>query len=91
MHLVIAADTSAATARRLFDTYRDVGPDRLVITKLDEAETLSPLIAVLMERQIPISYLACGQRVPEDLDRATPELLAAAVVRDRPWPPVRRS
>jgi flagellar biosynthesis protein FlhF len=91
IHLVIAADTSPATARRLFDAYQDVGPDRLVITKLDEAETLSPLIAVLNERQIPISYLTCGQRVPEDLDRATALLLAAAVVRDRPRPQARLS
>jgi flagellar biosynthesis protein FlhF len=90
MHLVMAADTSAATARRLFDAYQDVGPDRLVITKLDEAETLSPLIAVLDERQIPISYFTAGQRVPEDLDRATPTLLAAAVLRDRQWPTTAR-
>jgi flagellar biosynthesis protein FlhF len=91
IHLVLAADTSASTARRLFDAYRDVGPDRLIITKLDEAETLSPLIAVLTERQIPISYFTAGQRVPEDLDRATPMLLAAAMLRDRQPPNSRAS
>jgi flagellar biosynthesis protein FlhF len=82
-HLVLAADTSAATARRVFDAYQDACPDRLVITKLDEADTISPLIGVLNERQIPISYFTAGQRVPEDLDRATPLLLASAVLRDR--------
>jgi flagellar biosynthesis GTPase FlhF len=84
MHLVIAADTSPASARRLFDAYQEIGPpDRLVITKLDEAETLSPLIPVFTERGIPISYFTAGQRVPDDLARATPMLLAAAVLRDR--------
>jgi flagellar biosynthesis protein FlhF len=90
-HLVMAADTSAATARRVFDAYHDAHPDRLVITKLDEAETLSPLIPVLNERQIPISYFTAGQRVPEDLDRATPQLLAAAVLRERQSPYARVS
>jgi flagellar biosynthesis protein FlhF len=82
-HLVIAADTSVASARRIFDTYQDARPERLVITKLDEAETLSPLVTLLRERALPISYFTAGQRVPEDLDRATPALLASAVLRDR--------
>jgi flagellar biosynthesis protein FlhF len=82
-HLVVAADTSAATARRIFDAFQYPRPDRLVITKLDEAETIAPLVSVLNERNIPISYLTAGQRVPEDLDRATSLLLAAAVLPDR--------
>jgi flagellar biosynthesis protein FlhF len=81
-HLVIAADTSAASARRIFDTYGDARPDRVIITKLDEAESISPLLGVIRERELPISYFAAGQRVPEDLDRATAALLAAAVLRD---------
>jgi flagellar biosynthesis protein FlhF len=81
-HLVMAADTSAASARRIFDMYQDARPDRLVVTKLDEAESLSPLLGVARERGLPISYLAAGQRVPEDLDRATAGLLAGAVLRD---------
>jgi flagellar biosynthesis protein FlhF len=81
-HLVIAADTSAASARRIFETYADARPDRLIITKLDEAESVSPLLGVVRERGLPISYVACGQRVPEDLDRATAERLAGAVLRE---------
>jgi flagellar biosynthesis protein FlhF len=81
-HLVMAADTSAATARRIFDTYQDARPDRLVVTKIDEAESLSPLLGVVRERGLPISYLTAGQRVPEDLDRATAALIAGAVLRD---------
>jgi flagellar biosynthesis protein FlhF len=82
-HLVLAADTSAVSARRIFDTYQDARPERLVITKLDEADTVSPLVSVIQERQVPVSYLAAGQRVPEDLDCATPALLASALLRDR--------
>ena len=82
-HLVLAADTSVATARRIFDTYETAHPTRLVLTKLDEVGSLSPLVGLLRERQIPISYLGTGQRVPEDLNRATAQLLAASVVGDQ--------
>jgi flagellar biosynthesis protein FlhF len=82
-HLVLAADTSAASARRIFDTYQEARPERLVITKLDETDNVSPLLGVIRERQIPVSYLTSGQRVPEDLECATPALLASALLRDR--------
>ena len=79
-HLVLPADTPPAGARRIFDAYAEARPTRLVLTKLDEAESLSPLVGLLRERQLPISYLGTGQRVPEDFNRATAQLLAASVL-----------
>jgi flagellar biosynthesis protein FlhF len=79
-HLVLPADTSVSAARRILDGYADARPSRLVLTKLDEAGSLSPLVSLLHERQLPISYLGIGQRVPEDLNRATATLLAASVL-----------
>jgi flagellar biosynthesis protein FlhF len=79
-HLVLPAGTSASAARRIFDLYADAQPTRLVLTKVDEADSLAPLVGVLRERQIPISYLGTGQRMPNDLDRATAQLLASAVL-----------
>ena len=82
MHLVIAADTSLATARRIFDSYAEVKPARIIITKLDEADSLGPLSGLLREQGIPISYLTTGQRVPEDLEPATPAMIACALLRE---------
>jgi flagellar biosynthesis protein FlhF len=79
-HLVIPADTSAASARRIFAAYDEARPTRVVLTKVDEAESLSPLVGLLREWQLPISYLGTGQRVPEDLNRATAQLLAESVL-----------
>jgi flagellar biosynthesis protein FlhF len=81
-HLVLAASTAPASANRLLDTYTPLKPSRVVITKLDEAESVLPLFNVLRERGLPISYLAMGQRVPEDLERATPASLAAALLQE---------
>ena len=79
-HLVMAADTSPAAARKVMDRYAPAHPTRVVITKLDEAESVAPLLSVIRERQLRVSYLACGQRVPEDLERATPAWLASALI-----------
>jgi flagellar biosynthesis protein FlhF len=81
-HLVLAADTSAATARRILDRYNAMRPARVVITKLDESESVAPLLGVVRERALPVSFLGTGQRVPEDLCRATPAGLAAALLRE---------
>jgi flagellar biosynthesis protein FlhF len=79
-HLVLPANATARDAERIFEGYASARPQRVVLTRLDEAESLSPLVGVLRERQIPISYLSTGQRVPEDLSRATAPLLAACVL-----------
>ena len=81
-HLVLAAGTPAATARRVLDRFEDARPSRVVITKLDEAESVGPLVSVLRERQLPISFLGTGQRVPEDLERATAPAIASWVTGD---------
>ena len=69
-----------SAARRILDGYAEARPTRLVLTKVDEADSLSPLVSLLHERQVPISYLGTGQHVPEDLNRATAQLLAASVL-----------
>ncbi|MEQ1870980.1 MAG: hypothetical protein ABL961_13260 [Vicinamibacterales bacterium] len=79
-HLVMPASTSAQAARRILDLYAPARPSRLLLTKLDEAESLSPLVSLLHEWQLPISYVGTGQRVPDDLSRATPAFLAASVL-----------
>jgi flagellar biosynthesis protein FlhF len=75
-HLLLPADTTAAQARRLIDRFSRTRPDRLVLTRLDEAAAVAPLMAVLKDYKLPISYLAHGQNVPDDLQRATPAALA---------------
>ena len=79
-HLVLPATTPASTARKIIDSYAAAQPSRLVLTKLDEAESLSPLVGLLRDTRIPVSYLCSGQRVPDDLTPATADMLAACVL-----------
>jgi flagellar biosynthesis protein FlhF len=81
-HLVLAANTPASVVRRTLDRFEDARPSRLVITKLDEAESIAPIVSLVRDRNLPISYLGTGQAVPEDLERATAPTLAAWVAGD---------
>jgi flagellar biosynthesis protein FlhF len=79
-HLVLPADLSHATVNRIFTRYDGIAIDRVVVTKLDETESAAPLFSVLRQRALPVSYIGCGQRVPEDLVAATPAGLVAAML-----------
>jgi flagellar biosynthesis protein FlhF len=81
-HLVMPAGTPPGAARRIVDAYAEARPSRLLLTKLDEAESLSPLVTLLRDWHLPVSYLGTGQRVPDDLRRATAERLADSVLGD---------
>jgi flagellar biosynthesis protein FlhF len=81
-HLVLPASLPPAHVRRTLDRFHEARPSRVVITKLDEADSLAPLVGVLRDAGLPISYVGTGQRVPEDLHRATPPALAAWVLGD---------
>lgn len=81
-HLVIPADTSVASAKRIVERFADARPDRVVVSRLDEAESPTALFTWLLETGLQVSYVTTGQRVPEDLERATPQVLAAAMLGD---------
>jgi flagellar biosynthesis protein FlhF len=78
-HLVMPASASVREATRLLDTYGDTAR-RVVLTRVDEAESISPLIGLLQARDLVVSYLGIGQRVPDDLVRASAGSLARHIV-----------
>jgi flagellar biosynthesis protein FlhF len=79
-HLVVSAAAGASDVSRIIQQYRCAEPHRLALSRLDEAETLTPMVGVLRSQQLPVSYLGNGQRVPEDLGRATGAMLAELVL-----------
>lgn len=83
-HLVLAAATPVRDAVRLLNIYERSRPTRVALTRLDEADSIAPLVGLLRERNLPISFLGTGQRVPDDLTRASASNLAAHVLGDTP-------
>ena len=52
-----------------------------IFTKLDEATDISDMLNFLLTRQRPVSYFTTGQKVPEDIERATRRRVAEWILK----------
>lgn len=91
--LALSAATDRCAMGQIIDSFRPASPRALVLTKLDEAVSLGPALSAVVAAELPIAYLADGQRVPEDLQAARgqrPWLLRRAVELTREFAPPQR-
>ncbi len=70
VHLTVAAGSSEAQLDELFRQFTALRPRRLLFTKIDECERAPELIAAPARLRLPVTWLATGQAVPEDLEVA---------------------
>ena len=79
VHLVLRSDTRTAELLAAVDRYRVFNPAKLIFTGLDEADSFGSLFSVASSTKKPVSFLCCGQQVPEDLEPATSRRIAELV------------
>lgn len=82
--LVVPATNHPDEAQLALNKFALYGVNRLVLTKLDETVQPGAAVNVAVSAGLPLLYLCAGQRVPEDLERATPAAFAHRVMRSRP-------
>ena len=82
-HLVLPASMRTSDLKRVADQYAVLKPRKLLFTRLDETETFGPLLSQSVRMGIPISFLSRGQRIPEDLDAATPDRLLNLILKSQ--------
>lgn len=69
-HLVLPASMKAADLERAAESFDGFGVRGLIFTKLDETSSFGPILNLAVRTGKPVSFLATGQRVPEDLETA---------------------
>jgi flagellar biosynthesis protein FlhF len=79
-HLVLSASMRAADLRRIAEQYSIFRPRKLLFTHMDETQTFGPLVSRSARMALPVSFLSRGQRIPEDLEAARPDLLLDLVL-----------
>ncbi|MBM3266019.1 MAG: flagellar biosynthesis protein FlhF [Candidatus Sericytochromatia bacterium] len=84
VHLVLSATATRANLLRAIESFSQVGVDRLLITKTDEAATLGSVVSAVQASGKPLSYMTHGQSVPDDLREADAKALAAAMLGGQP-------
>ena len=83
-HLVLSASMKPADLARVIGRYGIFQPKKLLFTRLDETERFGAIISEASRRALPLSFLATGQEIPDDLEPATKQRLAALVTEPEP-------
>ncbi len=79
-HLVLSATTRDRDLTETYKRFSDLAPRSLLLTKLDECDSAGVLLNVHVRHNCPLSYVANGQQVPEDLVLLTPEYVGDLVL-----------
>jgi flagellar biosynthesis protein FlhF len=83
VHLVAPASMRGTDLTRVLDRLEIFSPSRLVFTRLDETLSFGGIVSASVRTGKPISYLASGQEIPEDIEPATAARLLGLVL-ERP-------
>ncbi|MEY3807641.1 MAG: hypothetical protein RI893_617 [Pseudomonadota bacterium] len=73
--LCINTTSTIETLNEVTHAYRGSGLEGCILTKLDEAVTLSNSLDVVLRQKLRLFYIGTGQRVPEDLQLADAKVL----------------
>jgi flagellar biosynthetic protein FlhF len=80
--LLLNTTSNGKTLDEVVHAYRDAGLAGCILTKIDEAAMLGHALDVLVRHKLPLQYVSCGQRVPEDIAVANAKLLVHRAFRD---------
>lgn len=71
--LVLSATTKYRDLISIADTYSAMTEYKLIFTKLDETTTLGNLLNLKLYTGASLSYVTCGQNVPDDIEVFNPQ------------------
>ena len=82
VHLVISSTTSFSGCVSIINTYSFLRDFKLIFTKLDETSTWGTILNLKFLTDRPISYIASGQNVPDDIEVANSRKIIARLMGD---------
>ncbi|MGG1442733.1 flagellar biosynthesis protein FlhF [Brevibacillus laterosporus] len=80
-HLLVMSLTSKfADMQAIIEQFKDVPISQVILTKADETLHYGPILSLLEQFDLPLSYLTTGQNVPDDIEVITTEKLTKLIV-----------
>jgi flagellar biosynthesis protein FlhF len=79
VQLVLSAAARPSVNLSAIERFAPFAPSKLIFTHMDEAEGHGPLIEIALRSGLPVSYLASGQQVPEDIEEASIDRLLGSL------------
>jgi len=81
VHLVLSANFSLNVVRDIYKKFKSLKPNRLLITKTDEAVSLGMILSLAQDSRLTFSFITNGQSVPDDIEAASAGKLAKLIYR----------
>lgn len=73
VYLVVSATTKYRDLISIADSYKEMADFKLIFTKLDETTALGNLLNLKLYTGADLSYVTCGQNVPDDIENFNPQ------------------
>ena len=64
----MSATTKEKDCLSITKALKDIDIHHMLFTKLDESSNFGNIVNVLIHTRLPLSYLCCGRRVPNDIE-----------------------
>lgn len=80
VYLVLSATTKYRDLIRITEIYSEITEYRLIFTKLDETGNIGNIFNIRMLTGAPLSYVAFGQNVPDDIEPINPQSIAKQIL-----------
>ncbi|WP_432697744.1 flagellar biosynthesis protein FlhF [Marinobacterium sp. YM272] len=79
--LVLSCSSQRQLLESAWQTYSALGLNGCVLSKMDESGSLGEALTLAVEKQLPVAYVADGQKIPDDIGLARRhDLVSRAVV-----------
>lgn len=78
--LVLSLNTRYRDLVRTAEAFRELGPNLLIFTKLDETDSWGPMLNLVYRLKLPALYVTTGQSVPDDIEHLSPRRLARLLI-----------
>ena len=79
-HLCVSATTRPQDIQDIVRRYEATGITSIIVTKVDEARGPGAVLTASWGSRHPVSHLCTGQQVPEDIEAANGERIAAQIL-----------
>jgi flagellar biosynthesis protein FlhF len=77
---VLNASGEVGWLERASRRLKQLGANSLILTKLDDVSQHGGLLPLLLSGELPLSFVSCGQQVPDDLEPANAVKLAECLI-----------
>jgi signal recognition particle GTPase len=80
VHVVLPLATSSRESRTIVDSFREIGANRLLISRIDESRYLGQIVNFGFRLGVPMSYLSHGPTVDDAVHAASARELAERIL-----------